>query len=105
MMLGQALVQSGDPAVAEEAVAELRQALAKEPNAPLGYRQLAIALGRKGDRASADLASAQASFNEGDFNTARQLAARAQRVMPKGTPGWLKADDIVNYKPPKIGQN
>jgi predicted Zn-dependent protease len=105
MMLGQALVQSGDAAVAEEAVAELRQALAKEPNAPLGYRQLAIALGRKGDRANADLASAQASFNEGDFNTARQLAARAQRVMPKGTPGWLKADDIVNYKPPKIGQN
>jgi predicted Zn-dependent protease len=105
MMLGQALVQSGDAALAEEAVAELRQALAREPNAPLGYRQLAIALGRKGDRASADLASAQASFNEGDFNTARQLAARAQRALPKGTPGWLKADDIVSYKPPKIGQN
>ena len=105
MMLGQALVQSGEAALAEEAVAELRQALAKEPNAPLGYRQLAIALGRKGDRANADLASAQASFNEGDFNTARQLAARAQRGIPKGAPGWLKADDIVNYKQPKIGQN
>jgi predicted Zn-dependent protease len=105
MMLGQALVQSGDTALAEEAVGELRQALAKEPNAPLGYRQLAIALGRKGDRANADLASAQASFNEGDLPTARQLAARAQRSFAKGSPGWLKADDIVNYKPPKIGQN
>ena len=105
MMLGQALVQSGDAALAEEAVAELRQALSREPNAPLGYRQLAIALGRKGDRPNADLASAQASFNEGDFSTARQLAARAQRGLPKGTPGWLKADDIVSYKPPKIGQN
>jgi predicted Zn-dependent protease len=105
MMLGQALVQSGDAALAEEAVAELRVGLAKEPNASLGYRQLAIALGRKGDRANADLASAQASFNEGDFATARQLAARAQRSLSKGSPGWLKADDIVNYKPPKIGQN
>lgn len=105
MMLGQALVQSGDAGHAEEAIAELRQALAREPNAPLGYRQLAIALGRKGDRANADLASAQASFNEGDFNTARQLAARAQRSFAKGSPGWLKADDIVNYKPPRIGQN
>jgi predicted Zn-dependent protease len=105
MMLGQALVQSGDPALADEATAELRQALAKEPNAPLGYRQLAIALGRKGDMANADLASAQASFNEGDFPTAKQLAARAQRGLPKGSPGWLKADDIVNYKPPKIEQN
>ncbi|MCC6948741.1 MAG: M48 family metallopeptidase [Bradyrhizobiaceae bacterium] len=105
MMLGQALVQSGDGALADEATAVLRQALAQEPNAPLGYRQLAIALGRKGDRANADLASAQASFNEGDFPTAKQLAARAQRGLPKGSPGWLKADDIVNYKPPQIQQN
>ena len=105
MMLGQALVQSGDNSLAEEAVGELRQALAREPNAALGYRQLAIALGRKGDRANADLASAQASFNEGDFNTARQLASRAQRTLAKGSPGWLRAEDIVSYRPPKIGQN
>jgi predicted Zn-dependent protease len=105
MMLGQALVQSGDKSVAGEAVAELRQALSREPNASLGYRQLAIALGRQGDRANADLASAQASFNEGDFSTARQLATRAQRTLPKGTPGWLRAEDIVTYKPPKIQQN
>jgi predicted Zn-dependent protease len=105
MMLGQALVQSGDKSVAGEAVAELRQALSREPNAALGYRQLAIALGRQGDRPNADLASAQASFNEGDFSTARQLAARAQRTLPKGSPGWLRAEDIVTYKPPKIQQN
>jgi len=105
MMLGQALVQSGDKSLANEATAVLRQALAQEPNAPLGYRQLAIALGRQGDRANADLASAQASFNEGDFATAKQLAARAQRGLPKGSPGWLKADDIVNYKPAQIRQN
>jgi predicted Zn-dependent protease len=105
MMLGQALVQSGDKSVAAEAVAELRQALAREPNAALGYRQLAIALGRQGDRANADLASAQASFNEGDLSTARQLASRAQRTLPKGSPGWLRAEDIVSYKPPKLTQN
>ena len=105
MMLGQALVQSGDKSVAGEAVSELRQALSREPNAAMGYRQLAIALGRQGDRANADLASAQASFNEGDFSTARQLASRAQRTLAKGSPGWLRAEDIVSYKPPKIQQN
>jgi predicted Zn-dependent protease len=105
MMLGQALVQSGDNSLSAEAVAELRQALAREPNAALGYRQLAIALGRQGDRANADLASAQASFNEGDLSTARQLASRAQRTLPKGSPGWLRAEDIVSYKPPKLTQN
>jgi predicted Zn-dependent protease len=105
MMLGQALVQSGDKSVAGEAVAELRQALSREPTASLGYRQLAIALGRQGDRANADLASAQASFNDGDFSTAKQLAARAQRSFSRGSPGWLRAEDIVSYKPPKIQQN
>jgi predicted Zn-dependent protease len=102
MMLGQALVQSGDKGLAEEAIAHLRQSLSQEPTASLGYRQLAIALGRKGDQANADLASAQASFNEGEFATARQLAARAQRGLPKGSPGWLKAEDIVKYKPPQL---
>lgn len=105
ILLGQALVQSGNAAYADEAVAELRQGLAREPNASIGYRQLAIALSRKGDRANADLMSAKASFNEGDFATARQLAARAQRSFKNGTPGWLQADEIVSYRPPKIGQN
>lgn len=105
MILGQALVQSGDKSVAAEAIAELRQALAREPSASIGYRQLAIALGRQGDQANAALASAQASFNEGDLSTARQLAARAQRELARGSPGWLRAEDIVNYKPPKIQQN
>lgn len=105
IMLGQALVQSGNAAYADEAVNELRQGLAREPSASIGYRQLAIALGRKGDRANADLASAKASFNEGDFATARQLAARARQSFKNGTPSWLQADEIVGYRPPKIGQN
>ena len=105
MLLGQALVQSGDRTLVEQAIPELRVALQKEPEAAMGYRVLAMAFGKKGDQANADLSSAQASFNEGDFKTARQLAARAQRAFPSGSSGWLKADDIVNFKPPKISQN
>jgi len=105
MLLGQALVQSGDRALAEQAIPELRVALQKEPEAAMGYRVLAMAFSEKGDQPNADLSSAQAAFNEGDFKTARQLAARAQRAFPSGSPGWLKADDIVNFKPPKLSQN
>src|SRR5712691_1129204 len=101
----EALVQSGDRALAEQAIPELRIVLQKEPDAALGYRVLAMAFGQKGDQPNADLASAQAAFNEGDFKTARQLAARSQRAFPSGSSGWLKADDIVNFKPPKISQN
>ena len=66
-----------------------------------GYTQLAMAYGRKGDLAQADLASAQAAFTRGDIKTARELATRAKTRFPVGTPGWVKADDIAGYKPPQ----
>jgi predicted Zn-dependent protease len=61
---------------------------------------MALAYGRKGDLARADLASAQASFARGDLKTARALAARAKTKFPVGSPGWVRADDIASYKPP-----
>jgi len=58
-----------------------------------------MAYGRKGDFAEADLASAQAAFLRGDSKTARELASRAKTRFAIGTPGWVKADDIVAAKP------
>ena len=104
MLLGQALVATGDASVLEDAIRQLRLALDREPNAPLGWRQLAIAYGRKGDVANADLASALAYFNDADFRNARALALRAKTRFPTASPGWLKADDIVNFKPPQLTQ-
>lgn len=103
MLLGQALVAANNPAQTEEAIRILRTALAREAEAPLGYSQLAMAYGRKGDYAEADLASAQAAYLRGDSKTARELASRAKTRFPVGSPGWVKADDIVAAKPP--GQN
>ena len=101
MLLGQALVASENKAYAEEAIRILRTALSREPEAALGYTQLAMAYGRKGDYAEADLASAQAAFMRGDQKTARELASRAKTRFAIGSPGWVKADDIVNTKPIK----
>ncbi len=98
MMLGQALVASNNPAYAEEAIGILKSALAREPEAPIGYMQLAMAYGRKGNFAEADLASAQAAYLRGDMKTARDLASRAKTRFAVGSPGWVKADDIVNTK-------
>ena len=49
MLLGQALVATDNKAYTEEAIAILRAAVARETEAPLGYTQLAMAYGRKGD--------------------------------------------------------
>jgi len=71
--------------------------LIKEPESEDAYTQLAMAYGRKNDLADADLASAQAAFARGDNKTARELAERAKQRFPVGSPGWVKADDIVAF--------
>src|SRR3984885_5086078 len=80
MLLGQALVATENKAYTEEAIGILRAAVARENEAPLGFMQLAMAYGRKGDYAE---------------------AARAKTRFAVGTPGWVRADDIVTAKPPK----
>ena len=54
----------------------------REPDTPEVYSQLAMAYGRKGELAEADLASAQAALARGDMKTARELAARAKTRFP-----------------------
>jgi predicted Zn-dependent protease len=95
--LAQALIATNNTKMAEEAVPLLRSAIAKEPESGDAYEQLAMAYGRKGDLADADLASAQAAFARGDNKTARELAARAKTRFPVGSPGWVRADDIVAF--------
>src|SRR5213080_1270758 len=98
MLLGQALVGTDNKAYTDEAIRILRIAVARETEASLGYTQLAMAYGRRGDYAEADLASAQAAFLRGDNKTARELATRAKTRFAVGTPGWVRADDIVASK-------
>lgn len=104
-MLGQALVQSGNPAYTDEAIRELVFATQRDPNSASAWRSLAMAYGRKGDLANADLASAQSYMASGEFRTGQEIAARARQRFPQGSPGWLKADDILNFKPPKTANN
>jgi len=101
MLLGQALVATNDKATMDEAVRELNFGLQREPASPIGWRYLAMAYGQRGDFPNADLASAQSAMLSGDYRLARELATRAKAKFPLGSPGWLKADDILNYKPPR----
>ncbi len=99
VLYAQALVATNDPKAASQAIPLLRVAVTREPDMPDGYSQLALAYGLKGDYAEADLASAQAALARGDVKTARELAARAKTRFPTGSPGWVRADDIVGVKP------
>jgi predicted Zn-dependent protease len=98
-LLGQALVASADTGLLDEAIRELSNVTTREPQSPDAYQHLAMAYGRKGNIGMAELAAAQAFLNSGDIKMARTQASRAQAKLPQGSPGWLKADDILNYRP------
>jgi predicted Zn-dependent protease len=110
ILLAQALVATNDTKSADEAISLLHTATMKEPEVADAYTTLAMAYARRSDLADADLASAQAAFARGDNKTARELADRAKQRFPIGSPGWVRADDIVafnkNHKqnPLRVGQ-
>jgi predicted Zn-dependent protease len=97
-LLGQALLASGD---VNGAIRELKNSTAREPDSPDGFRHLAIAYGRKGDIGQAELAAAQGFLNSGDVKNAQTQASRAMAKLPPGSGAYLKAEDILNYRPSK----
>ena len=99
-MLGQALVATGDPKLLDEAIRELTNATAREPDSGEAFQHLATAYGRKGDIGMAELASAQAFLSGGDFKHAHTQASRAMAKLPAGSPSYLKAEDILDARPP-----
>ncbi|MCB1493379.1 MAG: M48 family metalloprotease, partial [Rhodobiaceae bacterium] len=98
ILLGQAQVASNDNRMLDAAIANLRNGLKSEPEAANGFRQLAIAYGRRNQTAEASLASARAYAIEGQMDLARQQAARAKKLFKHGSPGWLQADDILSIR-------
>lgn len=101
ILLGQALVATGNKALAAEAVRELSNATQREAEWPDGWRQLAQAYALKGDIGMAEYASAQSYFVTGDYRMAVTQATRAKEKLPPGSPSYLKSDDIINYRPPR----
>lgn len=99
--LGQALIASGDPASLNKAVTVVSQGIARDRENSAGYRLLAQAYGQLGQIPQADLATAEAHYYSGNYKDARIFAARAQQKLKTGEPGWVRAQDIINYKAAK----
>ena len=102
VLLGHALVASNDPRDADEAVRVLSNAITRDDDNAEAYQFLSMAYDRKGNAPMAQLNAAESLFRQGKFIEARTQADRAQRQFKTGTPGWLKADDILNYRPPNF---
>ena len=97
---GQALMAVGTPASLKQAVAKINNGLERDRDNAAGYRYLAQAYGELGDIANAELATAEGHYYSGAYQDAKIFAARAQQKFKRGAPGWLRAQDIINYRSP-----
>ena len=96
--LAQALIAAEHPNL-EEIVQLARRSLIEDPN-PQAHRVLANAYYKQEKLPDADLATAEALFLEGDLKQAQIFAKRAQPRLKSGSPNWIRAGDIVNFKIP-----
>ncbi len=95
--LAQAMLSANAQKNARSAIKQLTLARRSEPNSSSLYRFLAIAQAQLGRIGQADLASAESAFRAGDLKLAKVRATKAKRILKKGTPGWIRANDILNY--------
>ena len=86
---------TNDQQLLESAIANLRASLTRERNRPFVWRQLAIALGRNGQMGESSLALAEEAMLLDKMSEARFHAGKAVQELPRGTPGWLQAQDIL----------
>lgn len=98
--LAQTLIAQDDKAKLDEAIGHLQRAVAVEQDNAMCWRLLAQAYDSKGDAGMARLATAEQEFHLGKLRDARIFAMRARELLPRNTPQWRRATDIVLVSQP-----
>ena len=96
LALARAELEMNDDTLNHKALTNLQQTLNREPNNAGAWRLTAVAYGRMGDTGMTALALAEAALARREAPEARDQARRAQQILPAGSPGWLRAQDIEN---------
>jgi len=95
LALGQALVATEEAGSNREAIQHLQMAVEREKRLVSAWHQLAIATGRDGQMAKSALASAEHALLLRRVRDAGMFARRASKNLPAGSPGELRARDIL----------
>jgi predicted Zn-dependent protease len=98
-LLGRALLASGAEGAEKEALSTLKEAARKDPGEAGVLRDLATAYARAGEDGMAALTTAERIALGGDLSDAAMMARRAMALLPEGSPGWLRAEDIASLDP------
>ena len=94
LALAQAQIEMNNPAFDEAALRNLDETFRHEPANAFAWWLAAVAYGRRGDVGMTALALAERALALGKAPEAREQAARAQKILPEGSPAWLRAADL-----------
>lgn len=94
MGLARVQLELGDARENRSAMEHLLYAVEKERGNPQLWQLLAIGYGREKAFGLSALALAEKAITIGDNVLAIQQATRAQKILEKGSPGWIRAQDI-----------
>ena len=100
MNLAQTLLAEENPQKLDDAIAELHHAANVESDNAAVWMLMAQAYDRKGLPGMARLASAEQEFALGQLADAKIFAMRARHQLPKNSPEWRRATDIVLVSKP-----
>ena len=103
ILLAQALLGTDNKNFAQSALRVLQQAERHEGSNSQLWRLTAQAYGKLGDIPRAELATAQAALLSGDRDLATQKAKAVLKKFNRGSPEWLRANDILNFASKKKG--
>jgi predicted Zn-dependent protease len=93
----QLLLGVGGSANADEALKLLVRAKKTEGDSPQIHKLRAQVFAEKGDTARADLATAEFAYSAGDKQLAIEKAQASMKRFKRGTPEWLRANDILTF--------
>ncbi len=93
--LAHAQIEMNQPGLIPEALRNLEQAIRYDQFMPLSWRLAATAHGRSGNLGMSALALAEYNLLLGRNLDALRQAKKAQRLLQKNSPSWLRAQDIA----------
>lgn len=98
IQLGHALLETKSKKNLATAIKTLKEGTSRDPYSSAGYGYLARAYGINGQQSLALAATAEARFLQGKLKDAKQFALRAQPQLKKGSPQWLRLQDIIEFR-------